>query len=243
MDESIDSTIREGTGDLSSNRVASGSNGSGEIALDIETMNLDMKSEGLSFDNPKGWTTSCVCIYDPTKSADLRNHRYGDTNRLPAHIVSDLNIKSWKQLKNDLASWFDKGYTLITKNGRQFDLPIISKGIRYGGCGVRKEIQQFENSHRHLDLQVYLEEVTDGIRFSLQSLISAILGPKESKLMAAEMAPLLWEAGDYLSVYEYCDYDARYTYEVWAKAKSLGSLQAIGYKEGIKQNCYVRIKW
>ena len=34
------------------------------LVLDIETANLDMESEGLAFDNPKGWTTSCVGIYD-----------------------------------------------------------------------------------------------------------------------------------------------------------------------------------
>ena len=34
------------------------------IALDIETANLDMEAEGLQFGNPKGWKTSCVCIYD-----------------------------------------------------------------------------------------------------------------------------------------------------------------------------------
>ena len=34
------------------------------IALDIETANLDMEAEGLQFGNPKGWKTSCVCLYD-----------------------------------------------------------------------------------------------------------------------------------------------------------------------------------
>ena len=33
------------------------------IALDIETANLDMEAEGLEFGNPKGWKTSCVCLY------------------------------------------------------------------------------------------------------------------------------------------------------------------------------------
>ena len=55
--------------------------------------------------------------------------------------------------------------------------------------------------------------------------------------MASSQAPLSWVAGDYLSVYEYCDADARYTYEVWEKARMKGSLQAIGTKDGIKQNC------
>ena len=34
------------------------------LVLDIETSNLDMDVDGLTFDNPKGWRTSCVGIYD-----------------------------------------------------------------------------------------------------------------------------------------------------------------------------------
>ena len=36
------------------------------ISLDIETANLDMDAEGLSFGDPKGWRTSCVCIHNST---------------------------------------------------------------------------------------------------------------------------------------------------------------------------------
>ncbi len=46
------------------------------IGLDIETLNLDMDSEGLEFDNPQGWKTSCVCIYDHHR--DLTYHYVED---------------------------------------------------------------------------------------------------------------------------------------------------------------------
>ena len=39
------------------------------IALDIETKNLDMKAEGLDFNNPDGWKVSCVSIWHPTSGA------------------------------------------------------------------------------------------------------------------------------------------------------------------------------
>ena len=32
------------------------------IALDIETMNLDIKKNNISFNNPKGWEISCLCL-------------------------------------------------------------------------------------------------------------------------------------------------------------------------------------
>lgn len=211
------------------------------ISLDIETKNLDISN--LNFNNPKGWKVSCVCIYDPTNPEDFRNYRYGDLNEIPFKAETTLEIKSWKQLKEDLEIWYQSDYILITKNGLNFDLPIISKGIKSGGCGVKEVIQQFEDSDRHLDLQKYLEDCTQGIRFSLQNLIVAVLGANESKLMAADEAPLSWESGDYLSVYEYCDADAKYTHDVWDRARRKGSIQAIGKKDGEEQNCYVRVKW
>ena len=46
------------------------------LVLDIETANLDMEAEGLSFDNPKGWTTSCVGIYDIWEGESEGVHYY-----------------------------------------------------------------------------------------------------------------------------------------------------------------------
>ena len=47
------------------------------IALDIETKNLDMESEGLDFGNPEGWKTSCVSIWDSSgKGGFLQLRRY-----------------------------------------------------------------------------------------------------------------------------------------------------------------------
>ena len=34
------------------------------VVLDIETSNLDMEAEGLTFGNPEGWNTACVSLYD-----------------------------------------------------------------------------------------------------------------------------------------------------------------------------------
>ena len=34
------------------------------ISLDIETTNLDIKNNNISFNHPRGWEISCVCIYN-----------------------------------------------------------------------------------------------------------------------------------------------------------------------------------
>jgi|TARA_R110000803_G_scaffold82099_1_gene148116 DNA polymerase elongation subunit (family B) len=214
------------------------------IALDIETKNLDMKAEGLDFGNPQGWEVSCVSIWHPTSGP----YNYAQWEDLPAEVMEKFTVMSFQQLEDDLQTWWDDGYTLITKNGTNFDLPIISKSIADGGCGVEKIIKQFEEgdelTSRHLDLQTYLEDATFGVRFSLQTLIKSVLGTDESKLMEAKFAPQAWADGNYAEVIHYCEEDSRYTYQVWEVAQMRGYIQASGKdSEGNYKECYVRISW
>jgi|TARA_X000001036_G_scaffold321810_1_gene300274 DNA polymerase elongation subunit (family B) len=214
------------------------------IALDIETKNLDMEAEGLDFNNPKGWEVSCVSIYHP-------NHKpfnYAQWETLPSDVMEEYTVMSFQQLEEDLQAWWDDGYTLITKNGTNFDLPIISKPIAEGGCGLEWVIQDYilgDNiTSRHLDLQTYLEDATFGVRFSLQTLIKSVLGADESKLMEAKFAPQAWADGNYAEVIQYCGEDARYTYQVWRVARDRGYIQASGKSpEGNYEDCYIRIRW
>ncbi len=174
----------------------------------------------------------------------FQNHRYANPAEMDKATYARLNLKDFNTLKSDLERWSEEDYLLITKNGYNFDLPIISKSETDGGCGVQDILNSFEEAEQHLDLQRYLEEATGGIRFSLQNLIHAVLGTDESKLMSADHAPKSWNIGDFLSVVEYCDADAEYTYKVWKKARSKGSLQCVGkLANGKEHNCLVKIKW
>ncbi len=210
------------------------------IALDIETKNLDMEAEGLEFSNPQGWETSCVSIWHPESGS----FNYAQWETLPADVMEKFTVMSFHQLNEDLQTWFDEGYLLLTKNGTNFDLPIISKPISEGGCGVGEILDDFIAEERHLDLQTYLEDATFGVRFSLQTLIKSVLGTDESKLMEAKFAPQEWAEGNYAEVIHYCEEDARYTYQVWKVARDRGFLQASGKNsEGNYEECYVRIRW
>ena len=212
------------------------------ITLDIETKNLDISD--LDFNNPVGWEGSGVCIYETTGYLQEDAHRFANPGDLDNRTYARLKLKGYEELKSDLEMWFNEGYLLITKNGYNFDLPIISKSIEDGGCGVGQILTQFEEEEKHLDLQKYLEDVTGGIRFSLQDLIHAVLGNNESKLMSADHAPKSWDMGDYLSVVEYCEADAEYTYKVWDVARRKGTLQCVGkLANGKEHNCLVKIKW
>ena len=214
------------------------------IALDIETKNLDISN--LDFNDPQGWNVACVSIFEAQSTPitpTFKGHRYATPADLKKREFEFLALSDFEQLNQQLEKWYQAGYTLITKNGYNFDLPIISKSEAEGGCGVGETLKKFETANRHLDLQKYLEDSTDGVRFSLQNLIKSVLGTQESKLMAADQAPQSWAVGDYMSVVEYCDADAEYTYKVWQKARQKGSLQCIGKKDGQEHNCVVKIKW
>ena len=214
------------------------------IALDIETKNLDMEADGVAFGNPDGWMVSCVSVWD----ASLNNHQdynYANLPEIPDSIRQEYRVESFETLNDDLNEWYDKGYLLLTKNGLKFDLPIISKPVEEGGCGVGEVIQKFEDAGLHLDLQKWLEDATQGMRFSLQSLVKGVLGESESKLMEAQFAPDEWSAGNYGDVIAYCAKDAELTYLVWEQARIRGSLQAVAKNMDTNQydNCYVRISW
>ena len=102
------------------------------IALDIETQNLDMDAEELSFEDSSGWKVSCVSIYDHHRQSLF--HYVSDPDSLNLND-SDQSINDFNDLGFDLEEWYYSGYQLITKNGGTFDLPIISKSLKSGGCG------------------------------------------------------------------------------------------------------------
>jgi len=224
------------------------------IGLDIETLNLDMDSEGLSFDNPEGWKTSCVCIYDHHR--DL-TYQYVEDPTLVKDISEDDLIYGWDFLAWDLEEWYYQGYTLITKNGNLFDLPIIMKTIEDGGCGVETALRYFLDAPRtketkygekelppkHIDICEYLREASEGYRFSLQNLIQGCLGESESKLMDAADAPKTWAEGDHRTVLEYCASDAKYTADIFFFGRREGRIRGIGKKDGEEKLQTVKVMW
>lgn len=200
------------------------------ISLDIETANLDMKEEGITFGNPRGWKTSCACVYDayedkvysfvknPTQIKNLYKG-LGDDHPVKKDIFD--NLHNFESMKVFFESWFKKGYTLLTHNGISFDMPILCKTINKGGAELNKVYKKFCDSDRNIDTCAYLRGHT-GYRFRLQNLIKGILGESESKLMEAVYAPSEWRNMNYIKVLSYCIGDAIYTYDVYDKVLDNG---------------------
>lgn len=225
------------------------------IALDIETINLDMDKDNLSFEDPSGWQTSCVCIHDHHRQ---QTYQYVADPLLIDDIQSDDLIYSWEFLAWDLEEWFYQGYTLITKNGTSFDLPIISKEIEEGGCGVATQLNYFLNAPttkitsygekdlppKHIDICLYLRNITEGYRFSLQNLIKGCLGKSKSKLMPAKQAPEEWDKKNYRKVLDYCCSDAQYTAQVYFYGRREGRIFGVGKNdEGDTKEMKVNVGW
>ena len=171
------------------------------IALDIETTNLDMKAEGLSFNEPRGWTTGCVVVYDAWN--DLP-HYFADVE-IPQHQIEHFCFPL-SQLGECLEEYANDGYILLTQNGTLFDLPILAKDLRDGGAGITTQIENMV----HIDPTQLLMRDT-GKRYSLQKLVKGVLGDSASKSMAAALAPVEWAKGHYAEVILYCEQDCRLT--------------------------------
>ena len=202
------------------------------ISLDIETANLDMEAEGLSFDDPKGWKTACVCIHDsvnnytntyvhPDMMDKVRLHYgLGRYSRLFPFDIMGYHLRHWR----------DEGYLLLTHNGLGFDLPIISKTMKKGGVGQIASLLAKWPKEQMMDTCAVLTRAT-GHRYRLNHLIHGMLGEDESKLMDAANAPKEWAKGNYEDVIRYCIDDTRKTLAVFYEGFRQMEFRAIGKDE------------
>ena len=101
-------------------------------------------------------------------------------------------------------------YYLLTKNGKQFDIPfIIIRSVAYNDPSVRDIIQ-----YEHFDLQYLTQK-----RVSLQSMAELLnCTPKSG---TGSNAIKLWDNHKYKELEEYCMQDVLTTIEVFQKWKAL----------------------
>ena len=200
------------------------------ISLDIETANLDMEAEGLSFDDPKGWRTSCVCLHDSLRDETYTYVHPDILEKISNEEGSFFNysrLYDFKYLAFHLRSKRDEGYVLLTHNGNKFDLPIISKTVKDGGVGGCASLLKKWPKTQRMDTCAVLMKAT-GERYRLTHLIHGLLGEEESKLMDAANAPKEWAKENYQDVINYCIDDTRKTLAVYLKAGDEGEFRAIG---------------
>ena len=189
--------------------------------LDIETKNVDISD--LSFDNPKGWEISCICVVSEENDiftfSDVRDELLEDAifrNRMedePDFIWNNRPLSHFFQFLEHLI-WDDE-HLLITKNGAKFDIPIIEEYLKVSFKGIN-----------HYDIEKHIMDES-GERYRLSELIHYHIGKEEGKLLEAKYAPTLWSQGYYEVVVGYCIDDCYKTLQVYNDAKMRGFYSAI----------------
>ncbi len=189
--------------------------------LDIETSNVDISE--LSFDNPKGWEISCICVVSEENEiftfSDVRDELFEEAifrhriDNEPDFIWNNRPLSHFFQFLEHLI-WDDE-HILITKNGAKFDLPIIEEYLSLSFEGIN-----------HYDIEKHIMDES-GERYRLSELIHYHVGKEEGKLLEAKYAPTLWSQGYYEVVVGYCIDDCYKTMKVYDDAKMRGFYSAI----------------
>ena len=184
--------------------------------LDIETKNVDISD--LSFDDPKGWEISCICVVSEDNEiytfSDARDELIEDAifrnriNNEPDFIWNNRPLSHFFQFLEHLL--WDEEHLVITKNGAKFDIPIIEEYLNVSFDGIN-----------HYDIEKHIMDES-GERYRLSELIHYHIGKEEGKLLEAKYAPTLWSQGYYEVVVGYCIDDCYKTLQVYNDARMRG---------------------
>ncbi len=168
------------------------------LAIDLETKNFAHEIGG--WGNTHMFRVSTVCTYDGDKGAVYVDKSLDDYKK-PNTIV-----KSLSDLKYDLDDHFEKGGILLGHNIVAFDLPVLKNAMDIY-C-----IKKYLDNEAYIDTSRILSKEYKE-RFSLNNLVQHTL--KSEKLMESAEAPVMWKAGKYTEVVDYCLKDCELVYDLW----------------------------
>jgi len=133
--------------------------------------------------------------------------------------------------------------TLVTFNGRGFDLPLLELAcFRYGipipdwFAEDRRSFDQPRNRYNtaaHLDLQEWLTN-SGASRFNGGLSLAASLIGKPGKLdVAGHMVQELWEAGRQREIHDYCRADVLDTYFIFLRSRVVAGVLSLAEEQAI----------
>lgn len=173
------------------------------LAIDLETKNYAHEIGG--WGNTHMFLVSTVCTWDGDKGTIYIDKQVDDSIS-----KSNVTVKPISELKFDLDDHFEKGGKLLGHNIVAFDLPVLKNALDIY-C-----ISKYLDNKSYIDTSHYLTKEF-GERYSLSNLVQHTLG--SDKLMTSEEAPLVWKAGEYTKVAEYCLSDCQLVYDLWTHGR------------------------
>lgn len=194
------------------------------MAIDLETKNYSYEIGG--WDNTHMFRVSTVCTWDGDKGTIYIDKAVDNLKK------SNVEVKTISQLKFDLDDHFEKGGKLLGHNIVAFDLPVLKNALDIY-C-----IKKYLDAEAYIDTSQILNKGY-GERYSLSNLVQHTLGT--DKLMTSEDAPVVWKAGGYSEVAEYCLKDCELVYDLWKHGQSHNIVKGFSLKgEEIKN---LEVEW
>lgn len=195
------------------------------LALDIETKNMSTDIGG--FGNTHMFLVSTCCTWDGNKGTVYIDKPIDTIKK------TGVEVKPLSQLKYDLDDHFEKGGKLLGHNIVGFDLPILRDSMDIY-C-IRKYLK---DNTTYIDTSKLILKAT-GERFPLANLVKHTLG--DSKLMDSADAPVMWKAGEYDAVAEYCMKDCELVYDLWKHGKDKGFVK--GFSIENEEQKTMEVEW
>mgnify|MGYP003646429497 FL=1 len=194
------------------------------MAIDLETKNYSYEIGG--WNNTHMFRVSTVCTWDGDKGTIYIDKAVDNLKK------SNVQVKPISQLKFDLDDHFEKGGKLLGHNIVAFDLPVLKNALDIY-C-----IKKYLDAGAYIDTSQVLNKEY-GERYSLSNLVQHTLGT--DKLMTSEDAPVVWKAGGYSEVAEYCLKDCELVYDLWKHGQSHNIVKGFSLKgEEIKN---LEVEW
>ena len=194
------------------------------LALDIETKNFSHEIGG--WDNTHMFRVSTVCTWDGDVGNIYIDKAVDDLKK------SNVQVKPLSQLKFDLDDHLQKGGKLLGHNIAGFDLRVLKDAMDIY-C-----IKEYFDKKAYIDTSFILNKA-HGERFSLSNLVQHTLG--SDKLMDSADAPIVWKAGGYAEVAEYCLKDCELVYDLWKYGQENNLVKGFSIDDGIEKD--LEVNW
>lgn len=174
------------------------------LAFDLETAKIVPPDEDVQAHRPLGISCAAVARFSFIDNAIVTRDFCGvDENGYTTPRLTEPDCRS---LVHILQRYVERGFTLLTWNGLGFDFDILAEE-----SGMHEECATL--ARNSVDM-MYQAHCLRGFPIGLDSVAKAIGLSGKTEGVSGAQAPDLWADGQYSTVLEYVQQDARTTLEV-----------------------------